>query len=93
MAEPRKTSRKLRPNNISGPPGVSQHIKARDIVGAVKFYNPGLGYGFLEPDSGGPDIFVGAQSIGGFIKGNRIMFDLKEHNGKYSADNLRAVDG
>jgi cold shock CspA family protein len=87
-------NKKLRPNDISGPSGVlqSQHIKARNVTGAVKFYNPGLAYGFLEADNG-PDVFVDAQHIGDFIKGSRIMFDIKEHQGKVSAFNLRAIHG
>ncbi len=31
---------------------------AEDVDGTVKFYNPVKGYGFLQPDDGGPDIFL-----------------------------------
>ena len=50
--------------------------------GTVKFFNADKGYGFIKPDSGGPDIFVhvtALQSAGmaGLKEGQKISFDIE----------------
>jgi CspA family cold shock protein len=63
-------------------------------TGTVKWFNATKGFGFIQPDSGGPDAFVhisaveraGLQSLN---EGQRVNYDLVAgRNGKSSAENL-----
>lgn len=64
-------------------------------VGTVKWFNSTKGYGFIEPDDGGADVFVhitAVQSSGmdGLEEGQKLSFDLEEaKNGKTNAVNLQ----
>jgi CspA family cold shock protein len=66
-------------------------------TGTVKFYNGQKGYGFIQPDNGGKDVFVHASAleragIGNLVEGQKVSFDIEEdrRTGKISASNLRA---
>ncbi len=66
--------------------------------GTVKWFNGQKGFGFIQPDGGGKDIFVhisaveraGLQSLS---DGQKVSFEVvtDRKTGKSSADNLRAV--
>ena len=65
-------------------------------IGTVKFYNGQKGYGFIQPDDGGKDVFVHASAleragIRGLMEGQKVSFDVEEdrRSGKVSAGNLR----
>ncbi|MFZ1091042.1 MAG: cold-shock protein [Xanthobacteraceae bacterium] len=68
------------------------------MKGTVKWFNGQKGYGFIEPEGGGKDVFVhisaveraGMQSLN---EGQKVSFDIvaDRRTGKSSADNLRAV--
>lgn len=50
--------------------------------GTVKFFNFDKGYGFIKPDSGGPDVFVHisalqASGIDNLNEGQRVSFDVE----------------
>ena len=67
-------------------------------TGTVKWFNATKGFGFIQPDGGGTDVFVhisaveraGMQSLN---EGQKVSFDIvaDRRTGKSSADNLRAV--
>jgi CspA family cold shock protein len=64
--------------------------------GTVKWYNEQKGYGFIQPDDGGQDVFVHASALEkagmrGLREGQKVSFDVirDERRGKTSADNLR----
>jgi CspA family cold shock protein len=67
-------------------------------LGTVKWFNPTKGFGFIQPDNGGADVFVhisaveraGLQSL---AEGQKIQFDLVRDNksGKSSAGNLQVA--
>ena len=64
--------------------------------GKVKFYNGQKGFGFIQPDDGGKDVFVHATAleragIRNLVEGQEVSFDIEEdrRTGKASASNLR----
>jgi CspA family cold shock protein len=52
------------------------------LTGTVKFFNAENGYGFIQPDGGGPDVFLHGSAInhhglqGKMVSGQRVSFDL-----------------
>jgi CspA family cold shock protein len=65
--------------------------------GTVKFYNSQKGFGFIQPDDGGKDVFVHATAleragIRGLVEGQKVSFDTQEdrRTGKIAVDNLQA---
>jgi cold shock protein len=66
--------------------------------GTVKFFNDQKGFGFIQPDDGGKDVFahISAVERAGMrvlSEGQKIAFDVvaDRRTGKSSADNLQAV--
>jgi CspA family cold shock protein len=67
-------------------------------VGTVKWFNSTKGFGFIQPDNGGPDVFVHISAVEraglrGLTDGQKISFDEQRDpkRGKTSAENLKAV--
>jgi CspA family cold shock protein len=64
-------------------------------TGTVKWFNATKGYGFIQPEEGGADVFVhisDVQSAGlsGLQDGQRVSFEVQRGNqGKLSACNLK----
>ena len=65
-------------------------------TGTVKFYNTQKGFGFIQPDDGGKDVFVHATALEragmrGLIEGQKISFDVQadRRSGKEAAANLQ----
>jgi CspA family cold shock protein len=68
------------------------------ITGKVKFYNAQKGYGFIQPDDGGKDIFVHASALEragmpGLVEGQKVSFDTEvdSRSGKTSVRSIRAA--
>jgi cold shock protein len=67
--------------------------------GTVKFFNDQKGFGFIQPDDGGKDVFVHISAVERagmrvLSEGQKIAFDVvvdRKNPGKSSADNLQAV--
>ncbi|MEM9013822.1 MAG: cold-shock protein [Pseudomonadota bacterium] len=62
--------------------------------GTVKWYNAQKGYGFIEPEDGGKDVFVHATAleaagIRSLDDGQSVTFELQEDRGKTSAAQLK----
>ena len=63
--------------------------------GTVKFFNAQKGYGFIQPDGGGMDVFVHASAleragITTLSEGQRVSFELEHgRGGKISASQIR----
>ncbi|MDF1601271.1 MAG: cold-shock protein [Aliihoeflea sp.] len=67
-------------------------------TGTVKWFNSTKGFGFIEPDQGGTDVFVHISAVersgmNGLNEGQKISFEVVQdkRSGKNSAENLRAV--
>jgi CspA family cold shock protein len=65
-------------------------------TGTVKFYNSQRGYGFIQPDDGGKDVFVHATALEragmrGLVEGQKVSFDVEtdRRSGKDAAANLQ----
>jgi CspA family cold shock protein len=66
-------------------------------TGVVKWFNGQKGYGFIQPDDGGKDVFVHISAVersglSHLNEGQKISFEVKadRKTGKMNADNLRA---
>ena len=65
-------------------------------IGTVKWFNPGKGFGFIQPESGESDVFVHISaveqaSMGTLTEGQRVSYDVVEERGKKAASNLSAA--
>jgi cold shock protein len=67
-------------------------------TGTVKFYNSQKGFGFIQPDDGGKDVFVHATAleragISTLNEGQKVSFDTQEdrRTGKIAVGNIQAV--
>ena len=66
--------------------------------GTVKWFNSQKGFGFIQPDDGGKDVFVHISAVeraglNTLNEGQKVSFDVvtDRKRGKSSAENLRAV--
>lgn len=62
--------------------------------GTVKWFNPTKGFGFIEPEGGGGDVFVHISAVEkagwrSLNEGQRVSFDITADKGKNSATNLK----
>ncbi len=67
-------------------------------TGIVKWFNPTKGFGFIQPDDGGADVFVHISaversSLGSITEGQKLGYELErdQRSGKMSAGQLQAV--
>jgi len=62
--------------------------------GIVKWFNPTKGFGFIQPESGGQDVFVHITAldragINQLNEGQKVSYELATEKGKTSAVNLK----
>ena len=65
-------------------------------IGKIKWFNPTKGYGFIENDAGGKDVFLHISAleeagINTLKEGEEISFDIGENKGKENAINVKKV--
>jgi CspA family cold shock protein len=73
--------------------------RIRDMAtGTVKWFNTTKGFGFIEPEAGGKDVFVHISAVQrsgmhGLDEGQKVNYEVVEdqRSGKSSAENLSAA--
>jgi cold shock protein len=67
-------------------------------VGTVKWFNSTKGFGFIQPESGGADVFVHISAVEraglrSLLEGQKVSYEEQRDpkRGKTSAENLKAV--
>jgi CspA family cold shock protein len=63
-------------------------------TGKVKWFDSRKGFGFIEPDDGGPDMFVHISAVeraglSTLNQGQLVSYDLARERGKTNATNLK----
>jgi cold shock protein len=63
-------------------------------TGTVKWFNATKGFGFIQPDGGGKDVFVHISAVekaglNDLREGDKVNYDIISDRGKESAGNLR----
>jgi CspA family cold shock protein len=86
---------------VARPPLKCTNVSERTLQmtkGTVKFYNDQKGFGFIQPDDGGKDVFVHATALEragmrGLVQGQKVAFDTQEdrRTGKIAVANIQAA--
>jgi CspA family cold shock protein len=67
-------------------------------TGTVKWFNPTKGFGFIEPEDGGQDVFVHISAVeragmSSLNEGQKVSYEVQPgRDGKKSAENLASAD-
>ncbi|CAN5402403.1 hypothetical protein BH09PSE5_BH09PSE5_02190 [soil metagenome] len=77
---------------------MSTHTSTHTSTGTVKWFNDAKGFGFIEPEGGGADVFAhfSAIQMSGFRtlkQGEKVLYELTEGPKGQLAQNIRAADG
>ena len=66
------------------------------VNGTVKWFNTNKGYGFIEPDDGGKDVFIHISAVEKsglrtLLENQKITFEVNQDKGRSSAANIKIV--
>jgi len=66
------------------------------VIGTVKWFNAQKGFGFIQPDGNGRDVFVHISAVersgmAALTEGQRVSFDIVTERGKQAAANLKSA--
>jgi CspA family cold shock protein len=64
--------------------------------GTVKWFNSTKGFGFIQPDSGGKDVFVHISAVeraglSSLNEGQKVSYEEREERGKIAAVDLKPL--
>lgn len=67
------------------------------LTGTIKWFNTTKGYGFIQPDEAGVDVFVhittlSKSGITNVRQGQKVSFEIVNFKGKTSAANVKLLD-
>ena len=73
---------------------IGEKGRARVATGVVKWFNATKGYGFIQPDKGGKDVFVHISAVeraglSTLNEGQVVEYEEVSNRGKTSAENLK----
>jgi CspA family cold shock protein len=79
--------------------GVTRFPNSTEAImatGTIKWFNSQKGYGFIQPDAGGKDVFVHISAVEraglpGLNEGQKVQYEIVRDRGKESAGNLSLV--
>ena len=65
-------------------------------IGTVKWFNNVKGYGFIQPQDGGKDVFVHISAVeragmSSLVEGQRVSFEVQTERGRAAAVNLKTA--
>jgi CspA family cold shock protein len=67
-------------------------------TGTVKWFNATKGFGFIQPEAGGPDVFVHISAVEraglrGLNEGQKVSYEMEEdrRSGKKAAGQLQVL--
>jgi CspA family cold shock protein len=71
-------------------------LEAVMATGTVKFFNSQKGFGFIQPQDGGKDVFVHISAVeragmSTLNEGQKVSYEVVSERGKLAAANLQAV--
>jgi CspA family cold shock protein len=72
----------------------AHHLETDVATGIVKWFNPTKGYGFIQPQGGGKDVFVHISAVeraglSTLNEGATVEYEVVANRGKESAENLK----
>jgi cold shock protein len=72
-------------------------MEAEMAVGTVKWFNAQKGFGFIQPNDGGNDVFVHVSAVEraglrGLNEGQKVSYEVVSERGKLAADRLALAD-
>jgi CspA family cold shock protein len=83
---------------IEAVPDDRKGLEKNMATGTVKWFNETKGYGFIQPDNGGKDVFVHISAVEraglrSLQDGQKISYEIEQdrRSGKESATNLQQV--
>ena len=65
-------------------------------IGTVKWFNDAKGFGFIQPQEGGKDVFVHISAVeragmSSLVEGQRVSFEVQTERGRQAAVNLKTA--
>ena len=66
-------------------------------TGTVKWFNATKGFGFIQPNDGGKDVFVHISAVersgmNGLNEGQKVSYEVASERGRSAAVDLKAAD-
>jgi CspA family cold shock protein len=91
---PAKMVAAARDNGHRAPVAFQDPRRSLMPTGTVKWFNPTKGYGFIQPQGGGQDVFVHISAVeraglSTLNEGQQVEYEIVSNRGKSSAENLK----